>query len=328
MMKLIELQNEKLKDAIAGYLAALEALVRHRDALKLYDVNRHCEEVYGELLNEVLKRRHPKLRLEPADTFKHPNSKGIDLIDKKRKVIVQVTSSSTNDKVKHTFSEVNDPQAYDGFTLYFMFIAGKSEKIDLRKTRPPKFITCMRGHLLYPEDLPALLQGAPSRTAQKVLEILNYHLGDKAQMADAEQCLSFVDIIAELVKSTDHVRCMCKEFLQSGLGMKGAGLGILHRINHQVCHHIPDSLPDLEPIRHAWAKSVQIYGFLLDIEHLVSEIDCAGKDDIRYLDVHEVKKLMEELLLKIYSVIRYMSKLTGISEEVAFTELTIKANEY
>lgn len=327
-MKPIKLRNEELKKAITGYLAAFEALVRQRNALKLYDINQHCEEIYGELLNEVLKRRHPRLNLHSANTPEHPNCKGIDLIDEKRRGVVQVTSNATNDWLKHTFHEINDQRLYNGFTLYFMFIAGKMEKINLRKNRPPKFITCKREHLLYPEDLTALLQGSPRKTTQKVLEILKYHLRDNDSETSAGHCLCFVKKIAGLVKSTDHVRCMCEEFLQSEQGMKGPEVGLLHRINHQVCHHIPDSLPDLESIRHTWAKSAQIYGFLLEIWQLVFEIDCSGKDDIRYLDVHEVKKLTETLLLKIYRVIRYMSRMADISEEVAFTELTLYANEY
>lgn len=327
-MKSIELQSENLLDAITGYLAALEALVRQRNKMKLYDVNHHCEEVYCDLLNEMLKSAHPKLRLQSANTPEHPNCKGIDLIDKKRKVIVQVTSSSSNEKLKHTFLEISKQKQYDGYTLYFMFIAGKSERIDLRKNRPPKFIACKREHLLCPEDLTTLLQGSPRKTTQKVLEILKYHLRDNDGETSAGHCLCFVKKIAGLVKSTDHVRCMCQEFLQSGQGMRGAGPGLQCRINHQVCHHIPDSLPDLEPIRHAWAKNVQIYSFLLEIGQLVFELDCSGKDDIRYLDVHEVKKLTETLLLKIYRVIRYMSRAADISEEVAFTELTLYANEY
>ena len=331
-MKPIELRNEELKNAITGYLAALEALVRHRDALKLYDANQHCEEVYGDLLNEVLKSRHPRLGLHSANKPEQPNCKGIDLIDERRRVVVQVTSSATNDKLNHTFHEINDQREYNDFTLYFMFIAGKMEKLDLRKNRPPKFITCKREHLLYPEDLTKLLQGSSSKSTrasyEKVLKILKYHLGDADQKTSPEQCLGFVNKIARLVKAVDHVRCMCEEFLQSRQGMKGFGSTLLHRINHQVSNHIQGSLPNLEPIRHAWAKNLPIYGLLLEIGSLVFEIDCTEKYDIRDLDVREVKHLTKTLLGKIYTTIRLMCKATDISEEVAFTELTIKANEY
>jgi len=328
-MKTIKLRNEKLKADITGYLAALEALVRQRDALKMYDVNRHCEEFYCELLNEVLKSKHLGLKLAPADSTEHPNCKGLDLIDEKRRVMIQVTSSSTNEKVKHTFSMINDSQ-YDGFTLYFIFIAGKSEEIDLRKSRPPRFITCRRDNLLYPEDLTALLQGSTSKTTQtnyeRVLEILQYYLGGENHNMRAEECFEFIAQIALLVKSVNHVKCMCDEILQ-GLEGKGRDDFLKGRVNHQVCKQIPDSLPDLRPIRLTWAKNIRIYGILLEISKLVFEIDCTGRMDFRSLDVREVKKLSEDLLSNIYRAIQAMCKETDISEEVAFTELTILANE-
>lgn len=217
-MKPIVLRNEEMKDTIAGYLAALEALVRQRGALKLYDVNQHCEEFYCELLSEVLKCKHPRLKLVSANTPVHPNCEGIDLIDQTRRVMVQVTSSAKNEKVRHSFDGVKGKKQYAGFTMYFVFIAGKSEKIDLRKNRPPKFITCRHEHLLYPENLTSLLQGSTSKSTaanyKKVFEILQYYLGNDDHKMSVEACFNFVYHIASLVKSVDHVRCMCEEYAQ------------------------------------------------------------------------------------------------------------------
>lgn len=111
-MKPIKLRNEQMKEAITGYLAALAALVRQRGALKLYDVNQHCEEFYCDLLNEILKRKHPGLKLVSTNTFLHPNCVGIDLVDRNKHVIVQVTSTATNAKVKHTFDEIKKASKY------------------------------------------------------------------------------------------------------------------------------------------------------------------------------------------------------------------------
>ena len=329
-MKPIKLRNEQLKEAITGYLAALEALVRQRGALKLYDVNQHCEEFYCDLLNEILKHKHTGLKLVPTNTFLHPNCVGIDLMDRKNHVIVQVTSSATNEKVRHTFDEIRKSSKYNGFTLYFVFIAGKSEKINLTKNRSPRSIVCRREHLLYPENLTALLQGSTCKSTgvnyQNVLKILQYYLGDDNHKMSVDTCFNFVYCIAGLVKSVDHVRCMCEEFMQEP-GGDGFDDVLIQRINHQVNNHIPKSLPELGPFRQVWARNTQVYGFLLEIRRLVFEIDCAGRDDYKWLNVKEVKKLVDELLSDIYNTIRAMCKETGISEDVAFTELYIKANE-
>lgn len=330
-MKPIKLRNEQMKEAITGYLAALEALVRQRGALKLYDVNQHCEEFYCDLLNEILKLKHPGLKLVSTNTFLHPNYAGIDLVDRKNRVIVQVTSTAKNEKVKHTFDEIKKASKYKGFTLYFIFIAGKSEKINLAKNRSPRSIVCKREHLLYPENLTAFLQGSTSKSTrtnyQNVLKILQDYLGEDDHKMSVDTCFNFVYFIAGLVKSVDHVRSMCEELLQVSAGEKGFGDVLIQRINHQVCDHIPNSLPDLGPIRQAWARNVKVYGSLLEIRRLVSEIDRTGRDDYKSLNVKEVKKLVDELLSDIYNTIRTMCKETDVSEDVAFTELYIKANE-
>lgn len=328
-MNPVKPSKEKLINEITGYLTALEVLVRQRNSMKLYDINRHCESFYCDLLNVVLKRDGHRLRLVPADNAEHPNQSGIDLIDKERKVMVQVTSSFSIEKVKHTFKEINDPQ-YANFILYFIFIAGKSGKIDFRKVRPPKSVKCTREHLLSPEDLTAMLQGKGIRTMQKVLEVLQCHLGSEDHAHSEDNLFYFINQIAGLVKSVNNVRCMCEEFLQILQATKevtGLAPVLIQRINHQVSNHIPNNLPDLGPIRQKWARDTQIYSMLLGIGHLVFEIDCTGRDDPRSLDVHEVKKLVEALLTKIRSTIIYMCKAAAVSEEVAFTELTIIANE-
>lgn len=331
IMKPIVLRNEKMKNSITSYLAALEALVRQRTSLKLYDINQHCEEFYCELLNEVLKCLHPRLKLVSENTPAHPNYPGVDLVDQKKHVIVQVTSSATNKKVAHTFYEIKQQNKHSGFTLYFIFIAGRSEKIDLRKNRPPKFITCKREHLLYPEDLTALLHGKDSkktnRNYERVLKILQYYLGAEDHKMSVDACWNFINQVVVLVKSVDHVRCMCEEFMQDPKGNKTLDDVRLKRINHQVSNHIPNSSPDLSEMRQIWARNARIYAFLLEIGRLVFEIDCTGRENYRLLDVGEVKRLVEKLLKVIYDTIRAMCKESDISEEVAFTELMIKANE-
>lgn len=329
-MNQIKLRKEELINDITGYLTALEILVRQRNSMKMYDINRHCEGFYCDLLNVVLKRKHRNLSLVPADNAEHPNQSGIDLIDKKRKVMVQVTSSFSIEKMKHTFKEINDPQ-YDNFYLYFIFIAGKSGKIDFRKVRPPRLVKCTQKHLLSPEDLTAMLQGGNIKTMQKVLEVLKCHLGSGDSATNADNLFYFINQIAGLVKSVDHVRCMCDEFLQilqATKNVTGFASGLIERINNQVSNHIPNNLPDLGPIRQKWARDTQIYSMLLEIGHLVFEIDCTGREDPKSLDVREVKKLTETLLAKIRSTIIYMCKATDVSEEVAFTELTVITNEY
>jgi hypothetical protein len=115
--------------------------------------------------------------------------------------------------------------------------------------------------------------------------------------------------------------------MQEPAGKKGFDNVLIQRINHQVSNHIPNSLPELGPIRQVWARNTQVHGYLLEIGSIVFDIDCTGRDDYQMLNVKKVKGLVDKLLSDIYDTIRVMCKETGISEDVAFTELYIKANE-
>lgn len=330
-MKPISLRNEEMKELITGYLAALESLVRQRNALKTYDINLYSEEFYCELLSEILKFNHRGLNLVPTNTPAHPNCAGIDLIDRRKRVIVQVTSTATNAKVKHTFDQIKKQGKYIGYTLYFVFIAGKYETINLRKNRAPKNITCGRKHLLYPENLTALLQGSTSKSTcanyKKVLNILQYYLGGDEHKMSVDECFSFIYQVSNLVKTVDHVKCMCEEYLQGLSTKNGFGAVILQRINHQVSNHVPKSLPDLGCFRKTWARNTQVYSAILKIQSLVSDIDCTGCDNYKNINIQDVKKLSEALLSEIYGAIKVMCKESDVSEEVAFTELLIRVNE-
>lgn len=324
-MKQIKLHIEELREEIASYLTSLQVLVRHRNASKLYDINIHCEEIFCEVLNVVLRGKHPGICLVSANTVSSPNCPGIDLIDAKRKIIVQVTSSCKNDKVKDTFAVIKKANKYSGYVLYFMFIAGASERINLRSNRAPKGVVCKQENLLYPETLVSLLQGDKAR-CEKLLKVLRDNLGSRNEMVPPSSCFSFITEIAMLCKSVDHVCCMCDEFLQDPNGVKGFGKVLIERINHQISNSIPEAMPNLFQIRQEWALHVPIYGALLQIDDYVSRIDATGRDVAYDLDVQEVSKLTNELLLLIRRIVKMMCVVAGLKEEVAFTELSIRAN--
>lgn len=354
----MDISIEKMKESIASDMARLEYEVKHRNAMKLYDINKHSEVIYCDLLNEVF-----GWNLVQANMPKDPNCKGIDLIDDNAKMFVQVSSEATKQKVEDTIAKISDQSKYDGFKLYFLFISEKSKDIDFRSIKVPDYITCGSGYVLYTADLTKQVQGRDFDGTRRMFDLLQKHLhwqGDAGDSQDngggssenhnemrskhtehsqgssalsslncysTKDCFNFVNEIALLCKFTDHVKCMCEEFMHEPAGKKGFDNVLIQRINHQVSNHIPNSLPELGPIRQVWARNTQVHGLLLEIGSLVFDIDCTGRDDYRMLNVKEVKRLVDKLLSDIYGTIRAMCKETGISEDVAFTELYIKANE-
>lgn len=352
----------KLKDSIEEYLTKLEVSVRHQNALGHHDINIDSEQLYCDLLNEIFKNRYPKLKLLSANTPSDPNYKGIDLIDRQNRLFVQITSDATKAKILKTIEKVSDPQKYTGFTLWFVFIAGRSSEVDFRSihNKVPSYITCKSTGVFYPSDLTKQLRGRKLDDYKRVYNLLQKHLdwrpetqsgiqtdeyrtkgaliiSETPEKSDgphgteytinAGECFSFINRIAMLCKFADHVRCMCEEYLEEPKGKKFFDDVLLQRINYQINNHIPDALPELGAIRQAWARNVEIYGGLLKINENVSAIDCAGRLDARDADVQEIKKLVNVLLTGIYDVIKAMCRVVSVSEDVAFTELSIKANE-
>ena len=324
------MEIEKIKEDIAGKLATLDALVRCRNAFKLYDINKHCEVLYCDLLNVVLKNKHLGLKLVSANTPANPNCKGIDLIDKKRRVMVQVTSNGSNQKVKSTFANVNDPKEYGNYTLYFMFVAGTREAIDFRVNRPPKFIKCSHEHLLDSSSLIKQLDGRNLSDYKAVQKILHDQL-DKGGNGDmgVEACFSFIYQIAELYKFTCYVKSMCEELPERSTAKRNWQSDKLKSsINEFVDRKIPKCCPDFVSARRVWARNTRVYANLCIIDNLVFELNCNARDEISFveIDVREVRDLTEKLLGVIYDTIKMMSKDVGVSEDVAFTELTLHAN--
>ena len=158
---------EKMNESIASDMALLEYEVKHRNAMKLYDINKYSETIYCDLLNEVY-----GWNLESANTPTDPNCKGIDLIDNTAKIFVQVSSDATKQKIERTITKISDQTKYDGFKLYFLFISDKSKDIDFRSITVPDYITCGSGYVLYPADLTKQIQGRDFNGTRRMFDLL------------------------------------------------------------------------------------------------------------------------------------------------------------
>jgi len=86
---------EKIAELFARFRTEVESL----NSLNLYDINVHAENVIIPILNLVygvnLVNINNRVR----------NSAAIDLVDTENRIAVQVTPTSTGDKVKHTINE-------------------------------------------------------------------------------------------------------------------------------------------------------------------------------------------------------------------------------
>ena len=116
------LRKEKI-EKIAELFARFRTEVESLNSLNLYDINVHAENVIIPILNLVygvnLVNINNRVR----------NSAAIDLVDTENRIAVQVTSTSTGDKVKHTINEfVKGKRCEDYDRLLIYIITEKLKK--------------------------------------------------------------------------------------------------------------------------------------------------------------------------------------------------------
>lgn len=87
---------------IIDYLASLQQTIEFRTVLGLTDLNKACEDFFSQILSVTY-----GLQLENTNKDK-PNFKGIDLVDKKQKIIVQITSRNDLEKIKESLQKASD----------------------------------------------------------------------------------------------------------------------------------------------------------------------------------------------------------------------------
>ena len=84
---------------IKNQLTYIKTKVELDNQLGLYDINKLCEDIFMHMLNDVY-----SWNLKNANLF-HENFPAIDLIDDINKLVIQVTSTTTTDKLRGTIKK-------------------------------------------------------------------------------------------------------------------------------------------------------------------------------------------------------------------------------
>lgn len=107
---------------IAELLGRFTTEVNILNKANLYDINIHAETI----LIPLLKLTHG-LDLANANFSENGNFPAVDLIDNKNRVAIQVTSSSDNEKIKHTLNQFIKYERYKDYDLLFIYIIGNKQ---------------------------------------------------------------------------------------------------------------------------------------------------------------------------------------------------------
>lgn len=146
-------------------LNVLSCRVNSRGKLNILDLNLYCENFYMDLLNLVY-----GLCLQNLNTFSQ-NVEGIDLIDNVNKLIVQVSSTSTKQKIDSTLSKEIFKE-YSGYSFKFISISKPADNLRKNNFKNPYNINFDAQNDIY--DIPVILRQISSLGIDKQKELYEF----------------------------------------------------------------------------------------------------------------------------------------------------------
>lgn len=113
-----------LVDSILHQLSILVSETEIASSSNMQDINLVSEDFYCELLNVIF-----DCDLVNANELS-ANFSGVDLIDKKDKVFVQVSSTCTKEKIDHSLDEINKrSKDFEGYNFLFLSLVKSASKL-------------------------------------------------------------------------------------------------------------------------------------------------------------------------------------------------------
>jgi hypothetical protein len=163
---------------IGELLVRFSGEVKILNAASLYDVNIHAENILIPLLNEV-----HDVKLVNANFEEEKNFSAVDLIDRENRIAIQVTSSSDNEKVKHTLSQFVKYKRYEDFDILFIYIISDKQSsysgAGHKAIIADKFHFDKDKHIIDNTDLFKMISGFTSLVKiQAVLDLLEAEFTD------------------------------------------------------------------------------------------------------------------------------------------------------
>ena len=113
------IEDTKQLEYIRSQLAWIKSKVELDNQLGLYDINKLGEDIFMHILNDVY-----DLNLQNANLIQE-NFPAIDLVDNKKEVVIQVTSTTTPKKLRETIEKFKNLTEYSHYQLQILYIKEK-----------------------------------------------------------------------------------------------------------------------------------------------------------------------------------------------------------
>ncbi|WP_315081127.1 ABC-three component system protein [uncultured Clostridium sp.] len=171
-------------------LNTLSYRINARGKINILDLNLHCENFYMDLLNLIY-----GLCLENLNTVSQ-NVEGIDLIDEVNKLIIQVSSTSTKQKIESTLSK-EIFREYSGYSFKFISISKPADNLRKNSFKNPYSIKFDCENDIY--DIPVMLRHISSLGIDKQKELYEFVKKELGREVDTVRVDSDLAVIINII---------------------------------------------------------------------------------------------------------------------------------
>ena len=174
------MKSKEYFDLCINKLAVLAHEVELRNSVNILDLNIYCEDFFARLLNLLF--GHTLTNMNATQQ----NAASIDLIDKTNKVILQVSSTATQNKVQTALSHTT-LKSYSGYN--FRFVSISKDASDLKKKtfqNPNGLVFSAADDIIDLKTISALLLHKPPSKLQQIYSFLREELSQRDPLPPSE----------------------------------------------------------------------------------------------------------------------------------------------
>ncbi len=173
-------------------LNILSYRIKNRGRINLLDLNIHSEVFFAELMNRLL-----GYELKNMNAIKQ-NTEGIDLVDYKNKILVQISATSSKAKIENSLAK-KIYKDYPGFCFKFIAISGDADKLRVQTFANPYRVSFSPANDIY--DIRSLLNQALNLSIKEqrgLYEFLKDELGNPVDIVKMDSNLaSIINILSQ-----------------------------------------------------------------------------------------------------------------------------------
>lgn len=173
-------------------LNTLSYRIKIRGKINLLDLNIYSETFFAELISQLL-----KCNLKNINVIKQ-NTEGIDLIDEENKIIAQVSSTCTKQKVENSLAK-KIFKDYPGYHFKFIAIAGDADKLRYNTFKNPHSAIFSPDDDIYDvKSLLNLVLNLQIKNQRELYEFIRDELGKNIDMVKVDTNLaSIINILSK-----------------------------------------------------------------------------------------------------------------------------------